>query len=118
MSQEMQFRSKVMGFTLQQCEEQYESFTKALRNSKDFEKEFLLEKVDFWSKEIDSIHEQIERSFKPHCEQLGCRGAGALQYYCTKCKMELCDVCKYHHLYNLGCPADFMCHGTRKENEF
>jgi hypothetical protein len=41
-----------------------------------------------------------------------------LQYYCTKCKMELCDVCKYHHLYNLGCPADFMCHGTRKENEF
>lgn len=117
MSQSVEFKSSVMGFTLQQCEEQLRSFKKAINDSRDSEKAFLMEKLDFWEKEIEGIYEQMERSIKPHCEQLGCAGRGANQYYCLKCNLELCDVCKFHHLYNLDCPADTMLHGTRKENQ-
>lgn len=54
------------------------------------------------------------------CEQEKCRGQGKdQQFYCAKCDMELCSICRYEHMegYSLGglkCDME-VCYGGRNE---
>ena len=54
------------------------------------------------------------------CEQEKCRGQGKdQQFYCAKCDMELCSICRYEHMegYSLaGLKCDMeVCYGGRNE---
>ena len=54
------------------------------------------------------------------CEQEKCRGQGKdQQFYCAKCDMELCSICRYEHMegYSLaGFKCDMeVCYGGRNE---
>jgi hypothetical protein len=54
------------------------------------------------------------------CEQEKCRGQGKdQQFYCAKCDMELCSICRYEHMkeYSLaGLECDMeVCYGGRNE---
>lgn len=108
-----------MKFTKEQCIEQFQAFVKASQKyGNGNESEYYESKIKFWRDEIQSISLQEQMNYRPICEQDKCSGIGALQYCCLTCGMNVCDVCKYYHLYNLNCPEGMMCHGTKQENAF
>ncbi len=65
---------------------------------------------------IAIIDDESDIQTRPVCEQEGCRGQGVNQYYCADCKKNVCDVCKFHHMYNIGCKE--ILRGTGKENGY
>ena len=56
------------------------------------------------------------------CEQPKCAGVGQdEQFYCAKCGMELCSVCRFEHMKGysitgLECDND-ICRGTKEQCE-
>lgn len=62
------------------------------------------------------------------CEQPKCQRSERdlnneeeIQYFCTKCDMELCSICLFEHrsgysLSKLKCD-NMICYGTREENQ-
>jgi len=65
---------------------------------------------------------EFQKGLTVMCEQDGCAGIGQdEQFYCAKCGMELCSVCRFEHMKNysisgLECDND-LCRGTREDCE-